>query len=85
MQAPRTLVLLSKPGCHLCEEMRAVVEPLLRAHGLDLVEKDVRDDPELSRRYLLAIPVLLCEGRELARHRLGPDDLQPLLVALGVG
>jgi hypothetical protein len=78
------LVLLSKPGCHLCDEMRAVVEPELHAHGWRLIERDVRDDPEMEDRYRLHIPVLLFEGREVARHRITREELRQWLATLGI-
>jgi hypothetical protein len=84
VETSRTLVLLGKPGCHLCDEMRAVVEPLLRARGLVLVEKDVRDDRELEQRYLFEIPVLLLETREVARHRVTEHELRERLASLGL-
>lgn len=68
--------MLGKPDCHLCHEMAAVVAPVLAETGLALVERDVRDDPELRRLYLLAIPVLLLDGLELARHRITADELR---------
>jgi hypothetical protein len=78
------LLLLGKPGCHLCDEMREVVLPVLQTAGLDLVERDVRDDPEMERRYLLEIPVLLYEGREVALHRTTAEALSTRLRELGV-
>ena len=54
--------------------------------GLGLVERDVRDDPEMERRYLLEIPVLLFGEVELARHRVRPlEALASRLRELGLG
>jgi hypothetical protein len=50
--------------------------------GGRLEEQDVRDDPELEARYLFEIPVLLADGRELARHRVSEAELLRLLEAL---
>jgi len=77
------LTLLSKPGCHLCHEMRAVVEKVTAAADVVLGEEDVRSDPAW-RHYRLEIPVLLYEGVEIARHRVGEEDLRRLLAARGV-
>lgn len=73
------LVLLSKPGCRLCDEMKAVVEPLLTEFGLDLAVQDVRDDPEHVARWANDIPVLLWNGIELARHRVTAAELRARL------
>jgi hypothetical protein len=70
------LVLLGKPDCHLCHEMAAVVVPVLAELGLGLIERDVREDPETRRLYMLEIPVLLLNGVELARHRISAEELR---------
>ncbi len=76
------LILLSKPDCHLCHEMKAVVSPILAELGLQLVERDVRADPEDRRRWALEIPVLLWNGTELARHRTTADEIRSRLAPL---
>ena len=78
-EAEPVLTLLGKPDCHLCHEMAAVVRRVLGEIGGRLVERDVREDPELEKRYRLEIPVLLREGRELARHRVTEAELRERL------
>ena len=78
------LTLLGKPDCHLCHAMREVALTVLPEFGASLVEKDVRDDPETERLYLLDIPVLLLGEREVARHGVTAADLRRRLVALGL-
>lgn len=78
------LVLLSKPGCHLCHELRALVERVLPEYEATLVEQDVRADPETERLYAREIPVLLLEGREVMRHRATEDELRATLARAGV-
>jgi len=80
----RVLTLVSRPGCHLCQEMRAVIEQALPADQFTLEERDVRSDPELERRYLLEIPVLLAGEREVVRHRVTGGELCARLAALGL-
>jgi hypothetical protein len=63
--------------------MREVVEHALVAIGARLLERDITQDPELERRYVFDIPVLLYEGREVARHRIAADELLPRLRAAG--
>lgn len=64
------LTLLSRPGCHLCEEMRREVDALLgsRPHEWDVI--DVGTDPDLLLRYGDSIPVLFVNGRLFAKIRL---------------
>lgn len=70
-----TLVLLGKPDCHLCHVMEEEIAPLVAGRGLTLVVRDVREDPELFRRYRYEIPVLLAGEVELARHRVTAGEL----------
>jgi glutaredoxin len=78
------LVLLSKPGCHLCERLRGTVERVLPEFDAALVEKDVREDAELERRYATEIPVLLLGDREVTRHRATEPELRTRLIEIGV-
>jgi hypothetical protein len=80
---PPTLTLLGKPDCRLCHEMRAVVERVLVEGDVPLVERDVREDPELERRYRLEIPVLIWGDREVARHKVTEPELRRRLSELG--
>jgi hypothetical protein len=77
------LLLVGKPGCHLCEVMREVVSPVAAELGLALAERDVRSDPELDALYGNDIPVLLLGGREVARHRVSAADLRKRLREMG--
>lgn len=64
------LKLLSRPGCHLCAEMRTEVDRLLGAepHAWEIV--DVDSDDELARRWSDVIPVLFVNGRLFAKLRI---------------
>jgi hypothetical protein len=64
--------------------MREVVERLLRGSTARLAERNIEDDPELLRLYLLEIPVLLLGGDEIARHRIDPAELKSRLLARGI-
>jgi len=62
--------MLSRPGCHLCEEMRREVEEILAGEPLSWKEIDVDSDDALARRFGEAIPVLYVNGRLFAKTRL---------------
>ena len=49
---------------------------VLHGSRLRLVELDIRDHPDLEKRYLFEIPVLLFEGQELARYRVTEVELR---------
>jgi hypothetical protein len=73
------LVLVGKAGCHLCERMREVVAPVAAELGLAVEDRDLRADPELDALYRHDIPVLLLDGREVARHRVTAPELRARL------
>ena len=60
-----TITLYAKPGCHLCETARTVVERVRAEHPFELEEVDVSVDPVLHARYGERIPVLELNGQEL--------------------
>ena len=64
------LRLLSRPGCHLCHEMRREVDALLGEAPRAWEEVDVDSDPALAARWGEAIQVLLVNGRLFAKIRL---------------
>ena len=54
------VVLYSRPGCHLCEEARA----MLQRAGAAFEERDIETDDALFKRYLERIPVIAIDGEE---------------------
>ena len=70
-----TLTIYSRPGCHLCDEMKAVVERVARRVALRVEEIDISTDPALEAQYGLEIPVLLVDGRKAAKYRVGEAEL----------
>jgi len=76
--APR-LTLLGKPGCHLCDDARAVVLEVAGERGLELEERDILQDPELLDRYAEEIPVLLIDDRVHTIWRVDPERLRRAL------
>ncbi|NLP62469.1 glutaredoxin family protein [Paraburkholderia sacchari] len=64
------LVLYGRAWCHLCEDMRAALEPLAAAAGAHIEVIDVDSDPSLQARYDELVPVLVCDGVELCHYHL---------------
>jgi glutaredoxin len=75
------LTLYSRPGCHLCDEMKAVVARVARSTPLALDEIDISTDAALEADYGLEIPVLLVNGKLAAKYRVGEDELRRILAA----
>jgi glutaredoxin len=59
------ITLYGKPGCHLCETARDVVQRVRSEHAFELEEVDVSVDPVLHARFGDRIPVLELDGEEL--------------------
>ena len=74
------LTLYSRPGCHLCDEMKAIVHRVSASVPLALEEIDISGSTELEQSYGVEIPVLLVEGKKVAKYRIGEAEL---LRALG--
>ena len=77
-QPPR-VTLYSRPGCHLCESARAVIEEVCAELGESFTEVSILDDPELIRRYGEEIPVTLVDGRQHDFWRVDPARLRAAL------
>jgi glutaredoxin len=83
--SPIGLTLFSRPGCHLCEEMKEIVAPVARELGYPVTEFDISRDPELETRYGAEIPVLLVNGRKAFKYRLTERELRKRLRAEAEG
>ena len=68
--SPVPVVLYTRPGCHLCEEMKAELRRARTAVPYELREVDVDSDPELARLHGLSIPGLAIDGRPAFKGRL---------------
>jgi glutaredoxin len=78
--ASTTLTLIGKPGCHLCDDARAVVTTVLEGFdGVELDELSILDDTELYEKYVEEIPVLLLNGRVHNIWRVDPTRLTAAL------
>jgi Glutaredoxin-like domain (DUF836) len=79
VSAPPRVLLLGKPGCHLCDDAREVVESVCADVGIGWEERDILSDPELADRYWDEIPVVLVDGEQHAFWRVDRDRLQARL------
>jgi glutaredoxin len=77
------IAIYSRPGCHLCEEMKAVVQKVARREhaSVTIDEIDISTDPSLESRYGLEIPVLMVDGKKTAKYRVTEDEVTRMLRA----
>ena len=73
---PLDVTLYTRPGCHLCEEAKAQIAPLLRGVGAGLREVNIDADPVLRARYDLDVPVIFLGARKVAKHRVDLDQFR---------
>lgn len=76
---PIAVTIYSRPGCHLCDEMKALVHKVAQTIPLTLEDIDIFGDDELEERYGLEIPVLFVEGKRIANARIKEDALVRVL------
>jgi glutaredoxin len=77
----KTVTLYGKPGCHLCDEVRAILEEVALEFGFALHEINIQNDAVLFERYRLLIPVVAIEGREIGRGEINERALLAALAA----
>jgi len=66
---PRDVTLYTRPGCHLCDEAKAAIAPILQESGAVLREVNVDEDAVLKERYGWDIPVIFIGQHKAAKHR----------------
>ena len=76
LAAPRDVTLYSRPGCHLCEEAKEKIAPMLKEFGARLTEIDIDEDPDLRARYDYDVPVIFLGARKVGKHRVDPAQFR---------
>ena len=74
------VTLYTRPGCHLCEEAKEKIAPLLRHAGARLREVNIDADAVLRARYDFDVPVVLLGARKIAKHRVDIEQFRRQLV-----
>ena len=54
--------MLSKPGCHLCEEACRLVAQVAADLDVGWIETDITDDADLMAQWSEYVPVVLVDG-----------------------
>jgi hypothetical protein len=74
VSAEPSLILLTRPGCHLCDGVREPLATLARLHGLHLDELSVESDPQREEQFGQRIPVLLWGSVVVGEGRFSPEE-----------
>ncbi|MDR5831757.1 glutaredoxin family protein [Caballeronia sp. LP006] len=72
-------ILYGRAWCHLCEDMRAELEPIAEQFGRAILWIDIDEDPALEARYDERVPVLILAGVELCQYRLDANAVRAAL------
>lgn len=82
MPNPIRVEVLSRPGCHLCDEARAVIERVSDRYQLELRVINIETEPELEAAYGWEIPVVFIEGNKAFKYRVDEKELERKLKRL---
>ncbi|MET8812876.1 glutaredoxin family protein [Streptomyces sp. NPDC004549] len=75
----RLVTLIRKPGCHLCEDARRVIEKVCGDLGVPWESRDITEDRELYDTYWEQIPVVLVDGEQHTFWRVDESRLRKAL------
>jgi Glutaredoxin-like domain (DUF836) len=76
--APR-ITLLTRPGCHLCDDARAVIIRVAEQAGVTWTERDITASAEDLAAYTDMVPVTFVDGVQHDFWRVSEDRLRAVL------
>jgi glutaredoxin len=74
MPTPRSVVVYSRKGCHLCEVVKESLSKLSRRGGFTWSEIDVDTTAELRRQFNDEVPVVFIDGRKAFKYRMDEHE-----------
>lgn len=77
------VTLYTRPGCHLCEQAKEQMAPLLREFGANLREINIDQEAELRERYTNDVPVVFLGSRKVAKHKVDLEQFRRALEGTG--
>ena len=75
------ITLLGRPGCHLCDDARAVIASVAADLGVPWQERDITSSESDLRAYGDMIPVTLIDGVQHDFWRVSEQRLRAALTA----
>ena len=72
--------LLTRTGCHLCDEMKQALKEATRGLDVHMRETDIDADEQLSAQYGNDIPVMFVNGSKAFKHRATVQELKRRLL-----
>jgi glutaredoxin len=68
--------IYSRPGCHLCDEAKEVIERVRKRHGFKLRVINIEEDPALESAYGTEIPVVFINGNKAFKYHVDERELE---------
>jgi len=75
------VVVLSKPGCHLCDDVIAVVRRVAEEMRVSWETQDIADDAALMSQWGEYVPVVIVDGEVHTWFRVDETRLRSALSA----
>ncbi len=72
-------ILYARPGCHLCDQARDVIDAVRRHHPFAFEEVDIEREDALIREYGFRMPVVAVDGREVFEIEVAAGELTSLV------
>lgn len=70
------ILLYTRKGCCLCEEMKEVIRKVAGEISFEMKEIDVDTAPDLQEKYGSEVPVLFINGRKAFKYRVTEGELK---------
>jgi glutaredoxin len=68
------VVLYTKPGCCLCDEVKQKLQGLQKRQAFNLREVNILEDQEAYARFKDEIPVVFVNGKKAFKYHLDEDE-----------
>jgi len=79
--AEARVILIGKPGCHLCEDAAVILTEVCGPLGVQWAERSIFDDPALADAYWEWIPVVLVDGQKVSHWGVDVERLRAALTS----
>lgn len=76
------VIVYSKPGCHLCDEVKGQLSRLRRLYPFELREANIMNDPGSFEKFKEEIPVVFINGRKAFKYRLDEKEFARRMEAI---
>ena len=75
MTDPIRIDIYSRPGCHLCDEAKEIIERVRSRYPFALQVINIETDPALETAYGMEIPVVTINGNKAFKYRVDENEL----------